>query len=276
MKTEHIEAISEYLEIVESISADIRHSNSDDLLLFRGQNVDKPLLPIIARGYEYIKEYGNPYLYDLFTYEGMMLEDFKRRARPNLTKEPISDWDWLTVAQHHGMHTRLLDWTENPLVGLFFALDPVGGNQHRVIWVLRIGRNEIITPTKETNPFLISKTQVFMPNIVSTRLVPQAGWFTIHKLNSKKDRFIALENNTKFKKLLTKVIVNKNITDMMKHLDLFGINSASLFADLDGLCKQINVKKDLHHIYTIRKPQSKKSNKSLKRDVANRKIRIKP
>jgi len=46
---------------------------------------------------------------------------------------------------------------------------------------------------------------------------------------------------------------------MMKHLDLFGINSASLFTDLDGLCKQINAKKDLHHVYTIRKTQSKKS-----------------
>ena len=268
MKIEHIEKISEYLGIVESISADIRHSNSDDLLLFRGQNVDEPLLPKIAREYEDTKVYGNPYLYDLFTYEGMMLEDFKRRSRPNLTKEPISDWDWLTVAQHHGMHTRLLDWTENPLVGLFFARDPVMGNQHRVIWILRIGRKEIITPTKKTNPFGISRTQVFMPNIVSTRLVPQAGWFTIHKHNSKKDKFIALENNTKFKKLLTKVIVNKNITDMMKHLDLCGINSASLFADLDGLCKHINVKKVLHNRYFVRMPESKKSKKALKRDEA--------
>lgn len=258
MKIESIEKISDYLGIVESISTDIRRSNSDDLLLFRGQNVDEPLVPKIAREYEKIRVYGNPYLYDLFTYEVMMLEDFKRRSRPYLTKEPSSDWDWLTMAQHHGMHTRLLDWTENPLVGLFFALEPIIGNRNRVIWILRIGRKEIITPTKKTNPFELSRTRLFMPNIVSTRLVPQAGWFTIHKYNKDKDKFIALEKNTLFKKLLTKVIVSKNIIDMMKHLDLCGVNSASLFADLDGLCKHINVKKDLHNRYYIRMPEAKK------------------
>jgi len=261
MKIEHIDKISEYLEIVESMSADVQQSNSDELLLFRGQNVDEPLLPKIAREYKKIRVHGNPYLHDLFTYEVMMLEDFKRRSRPYLTKEPSSDWDWLTIAQHHGMNTRLLDWTENPLVGLFFALDPLMTNSDRVIWILRIGRKEIITPTKNTNPFKLSRTRLFMPNIVLTRLVPQAGWFTIHKYNKHRDRFIALERNTVFKKFLTKVVIKKNIRniiDMMKHLDLCGVNSATLFADIDGLCKQINVKKDLHDRYHIRMPEPKK------------------
>ena len=79
MKIEHVE---NYLGIVERISAEIRQSNSDDLLLFRGQNIDEPLLPKVAREYEKIRVNGNPYLYDLFTYEVMMLEDFKRRSRP--------------------------------------------------------------------------------------------------------------------------------------------------------------------------------------------------
>jgi hypothetical protein len=258
MKIEHIEKVSDYLGIVERISAEIRQSNSDDLLLFRGQNIDEPLLPKVAREYEKIRVYGNPYLYDLFTYEVMMLEDFKRRSRPYLTKEPSSDWDWLTIAQHHGMHTRLLDWTENPLIALFFAIDPIMVNRERVVWILRIGRKEIITPAIDTNPFELSRTRLFMPNIVSPRLVSQSGWFTIHKYNKRKDKFIALEKNIIFKEFLTKVIVNTNIIDLMKHLDLCGVNSSSLFVDLDGLCKHINVKKDLHNRYYIRKPQKKK------------------
>jgi hypothetical protein len=266
MKIEHIEKISEYLAIVESISADIRRSNSDELLLFRGQNSDKPLLPKIAREYETIRDFGNPYLYDPFTFEVMMLEDFKRRSRPYLTQEPSSDLDWLTIAQHHGMNTRLLDWTENPLVGLFFALQPIRANTDRVIWILRIGRKEIIAPTKTLKPFELSRTRLFMPNIVSPRLVTQAGWFTIHKRNEKKDKFIALENNTAYKKLLTKVVIKNNfwnIVDLMKHLDLCGVNSSSLFVDLDGLCKHINLKKDLHNRYHIRMPEAKKKTEKI-------------
>ena len=48
----------------------------------------------------------------------------------------VNDWERATIAQHYGVPTRLLDWSENPFVGLYFALeDHKYDNEDGVIWV---------------------------------------------------------------------------------------------------------------------------------------------
>jgi hypothetical protein len=48
----------------------------------------------------------------------------------------VNDWERATIAQHYGVPTRLIDWSENPLVGLYFALeDNNHDNEDGVIWI---------------------------------------------------------------------------------------------------------------------------------------------
>jgi len=59
-----------------------------------------------------------------------MLEEFKRKARPFLEFIPSNDFEWLFLMQHYGVPTRLLDWTTNALVALYFATEFLSPKLH--------------------------------------------------------------------------------------------------------------------------------------------------
>lgn len=117
----------------------LRQSPTDRRRLFRGQNADQPLLPRIVR---LAMKKGIP-LADVTSLERAMLERFRRESAPMLgSATGETDWQLLSIAQHQGMPTRLLDWTSNALAGLWFAVSVGSGNSGR--WI-----PEILAPSPE-------------------------------------------------------------------------------------------------------------------------------
>ena len=220
-----ISSFSVYVEYVENNCV-------NETVLFRGQRQDKALLPKIAR----LSLNG-----EITDVESVMVKEFKRQSIPFLEYHPTNEWDWLALMQHHGMATRLLDWSINPLAGLWFAVQkPAINDAPGVVWVFNPSEQDFVDTSSRSSPYEGSRTRVFQPNHVTQRIVSQSGWFTVHKYMEGKRKFVALEKNRAYKNALTKLLIPaKSFADMRYQLDRFGVNASSMFPSLDGLCQNI-------------------------------------
>jgi len=234
MKPININSFTEYVRCL------CEEWDTDDLL-FRGQRSDESLLPRLGR----LKFQEGKKLIQV---EQEMLLEFKRQALPFLDRIPDNDWDWLALAQHHGLGTRLLDWTTNPFAALWFAVEKPPKKQSKntksylpgVVWIFDASADHYITDYEKSSPFEIKRTMIFRPKHITRRIVAQFGWFTVHKWMKSQNRFIPLENIKRYKNQLQKVTIPYDLfASIRRELDRCGFNASSLFPDLDGLCQNI-------------------------------------
>ena len=234
--TSKIESLEEYISLISGTYSCGHH-------VFRGvTNAQHKLIPSVGR---------NPHYSERDEIE--LFEQFKRRAHSTVVSQLKNDWDWLAVAQHHGLPTRLLDWTSSPLVALYFAtkprivdyaIEPCSPNGGCVS-VLHFC-NYIDTKGHE-NPFYYPTVGVFQPPHIATRITGQAGLFTIQPSPNEELTFVK----------------DKNLPDEIERIEFdqsaaahiqgqlfkMGIREDMLFPDLDGYANGIRINEILgaHH-----------------------------
>ncbi|MBT1071833.1 FRG domain-containing protein [Pelotalea chapellei] len=159
--------------------------------------------------------------------ENVVLNQFKILTAPHLTSRPVNEWEWLAIAQHHGLPTRLMDWTSNPLVAAYFATSYSPSKSDTVIYVIS-NKYTLKEISFEKSPFDLDKPAVFTPRHTTQRITAQSGVFVINPIV---DEPFCCDGMEKW------IVSKKCRIEMEIMLCRYGITHASMFPGLDGIAK---------------------------------------
>jgi len=191
--------------------------------------------------------------------------EFAAKAR-ELHPARLDSWETLFIMRHHGVATRILDWTEQFGTALYFALRdrsiPKGTRRRPIIWILNPFTLNARKGSWE-DPYLVSPRNLFdwsddfgeyvdvlsrrrkwpypkpvatYPRQVSNRQQAQSGWFTIHGSNPRPLNELAPSSVRGVE------IEPHEIEAGNEFLDRAGFTEYLLFPDLDGLARSLHEK----------------------------------
>lgn len=208
--TEYVAALGEYDDATSSVA------------IYRGtSSADHPLVPRLGRlqGFSSAKLDENE--------ERTMLDLFRKQAAPYLDHTPENDWEWVALAHQSGVPTRLLDWTRNPLVAAFFALETETETDSAIhVFTSKIVPLNMIAD----KPFGFKHALTMVPPRVSLMTQAQATLYTVHP--NPREPFES--------EFLDKLVIPQTARIGFKR-DLYklGIHKASVSPGLAGLAAHI-------------------------------------
>lgn len=171
---------------------------------------------------------------------GIMIFRTERHLYDNV--KSLNMWDELTLAQHYGLPTRLLDWTLDPLVGLYFALESIDQEEATTdacVYMLPAESDIHWATSNELEGDVFSDVKIkgvdshsfiLFPDYLNTRLRNQSGVFTV---SSK------LEFEFPKSDLHNIVIPSASIRRMKRQLMQFGVTRKKIYMDVESLCAEI-------------------------------------
>ncbi|MEJ2200608.1 MAG: FRG domain-containing protein [Desulfuromonadaceae bacterium] len=241
-----VKTLPEYIKTVTEICKKWPHlQRGTTHSWFRGQSDETwSIIPGIYRGHT------KP------DYERELVRDFRLRSTAYLSSLPSHDLELLFVMQHHGMPTRLLDWTESYMVALYFAVKEMENTNDAAVWILDPWSLNIFTLNFRSVPTIdLSELQTYVlkdspqqihrvveaqwpvairPCHGTSRIVAQRGMFTLH--GHEQSGIEAIKQIG-----LEKIIIDgSQKRSILKELYVAGVTHATVFPDLDGLAREIS------------------------------------
>jgi hypothetical protein len=194
--------------------------------------------------------------------EPHLLRSFRKYAHQALPIGHDSPWHWLALAQHHGLPTRLLDWTYSPFVALHFCTDDAGGwDRDGAVWCVDYAAAKRLLPSALARVLADDGADVFTPELLSRavdrlqeletratepclvfleppsldeRIVNQYALFSLLS-SAASDMHAWLDDHPDLARLV--VIDRRAKPEIRDKLDQANVTERVLFPGLDGLCR---------------------------------------
>jgi hypothetical protein len=209
-----LESFAHFMSIIEQRDSSSRRT------IYRGEPIsDTPLVPKIGRVPSTDRAKVEAMEQDIFKF-------FKHRVEGHPDFKQGPDWDMLALGQHHGLPTRLLDWSANPLVAAFFAAAAAVEREAIIYSVDGLPH----VNTAKYSPFSVKKPMLLNLPPRFERIRRQMGTFSI--CPTPVEPLVC----DKMQRLILKPNLSANFLNMLAKL---GIHSESIFPGLDGICRYV-------------------------------------
>jgi len=253
-----VSTLPEYLEAIAELAGD----SATQTLWYRGsRGADYELVPGLYR--------SSKSTIDLLRDEDEMLAQFRARSEPLSGADMTSSWAALFVMQHYGVPTRLLDWSENAFLALYFAVslpDPKKDNEDAAVWVLdpaawnsksfpgmkSPGRalhadHESLEPYGPGRPLdnMATESAAIFGRYNNPRIAAQRGVFTVFGRDKVPLEKMLDERGYPETSLVRLRLPKSNLATLSEQVRILGFRESMVYPDLVGLAKEIAAERNL-------------------------------